>query len=81
MYGDLNGLGHTHAVGGWKADIRDYARWEYGTEEAAGWLLRNARIERRRTRTPIGTRIRRLFRPAATVPATTAVAAVESRAR
>lgn len=34
--------GQRHKPGGWRADFYDYARWEYGTEDAAEWLLREA---------------------------------------
>jgi len=49
MYENWNGNGHTHATLGWRATIYDYARWEYGTEDAAAWLVAEARPPRRRT--------------------------------
>ncbi len=81
MYEYLSGNGHAHAIGGWKADLRDYARWEYGTEEAARWLVANARREGRQTRTAVVARVLGFFRPAAPLSATAAVAAAENRAR
>lgn len=81
MYANLNGNGHAHAIGGWKADLRDYARWEYGTEEAAGWLLAKARRARRQKRTRLFARVRRLFRPEPQITVTTAVAVAENRGR
>lgn len=72
--------GHTHAISGWKADLYDYARWEYGTEAAAACLIRKAQLARRQARTPFGARIRGWFRPAQG-GAKTAVAAVENRGR
>jgi hypothetical protein len=80
MYDGMIGNGHAHGIGGWKSDLRDYARWEYGTEEAARWLLRNARRDTRQKRARLGARILAWFRPAQ-ISATTAVAAVENRGR
>ena len=46
MFENLNG--HTHAATGWTATLYDYARWEYGSEDAAIWLLAEARRRTRR---------------------------------
>lgn len=80
MYASMMENGHTHGIGGWKADLYDYARWEYGTEAAAACLIRKAQMARRKARTPFGARIRGWFRPAQ-VGATTAVAVLENRGR
>lgn len=54
--------GHTHGPVGWKTDIHDYARWEYGTGEAAEWLLRDSQAFRREKSARLLPRLLDLFR-------------------
>ena len=70
MYASMIGTTHVVTIGAWKADLRDYARWEYGTADAANWLLAAARRDRRkRPRAPaIAQRVRSWFRMTATLP-------------
>ena len=57
-----NENGRTHGAVGWKTDIHDYARWEYGTEEAAEWILRDSRALAGDKREPLLPWILDLFR-------------------
>lgn len=50
-----------HGPGGWRADIYDYARWEYGTEEAARWLLSELEPPTPRGSLPLLARVRKFL--------------------
>jgi len=79
MYENLNGNGHAHAISGWKADLHDYARWEYGTEDAAAWLFSEARRHRAPRTSLVGRFLTWLAAPS--LPATRSVVARENRGR
>ncbi len=61
----------------WNPDLRDYARWEYGTEEAARWLLANAKTARRARRRFPG--LRAWVRSLRILPATSMVSRLDGR--
>jgi len=63
----------------WNPDLRDYARWEYGTEDAAVWLLASTRKGRKARRRFAG--LRAWIRTLRSLPATSTVARLENRRR
>jgi len=68
MYGTLNGIGIPGiASRTFQADIRDYARWEYGRNDVA-WLYARANFHRKPRRhlwVRLGALLRRDVRPLA----------------
>lgn len=63
----------------WNPDIRDFARWEYGTEDAVRWILAEQRRGRRARRRRIG--LRAWLRSLRILPATATVARLGQRSR
>jgi hypothetical protein len=82
MYENMVRVANGNGTAPWRADIRDYARWEYG-REAEAWLLATARRTRalRRRRKGLRARVRTWLRATRALPATTAMADVENRRR
>jgi hypothetical protein len=75
MYANLAAM----AAVAWTPDLRDYARWEYGTEDAALWLAASARKGRHARRRSGG--LRAWLRSLRILPATSTVARLENRQR
>ena len=82
MYENMVRVANGNGTAAWRADLRDYARWEYG-RNAEAWLLATARRTqtRRRRRPGLRARVRAWLRATRSLPATTAVADVENRRR
>jgi len=76
-----NENGRTHRTGGRQRDIYDYARWEYGTEEAAEWLLREIQPENGERTPGLLARLRDIFRIGAQGDSHTGPTVRENRSR
>jgi hypothetical protein len=69
MYASLIGIAmHKSAGNGFRADLRDYARWEYGRNDVA-WLYAHAHAaKRRKAKSRLLSRLRAWFRGDARLP-------------